>query len=297
MKKVKNPKVFSQKEFNEIVEARLTISEICIKYNLGNYNHKIWYNSLNKYGSEKWKSLEGERRSRRMMGNKNGCRPPTNLPNKPDLEDMIDAGETQLDIRKHFKGGERLFHRWIEYHGLGKKWNDSKQTRLPYNWLNDEIAINCINLIDPNILDTIKSLPDKDMIIRLRKVQRALLFYARHIADLNRLMMTRSGVKGVSQSTNVGEMVIEEALEAKGINYERNRLIKKYTLDFYLPAYDLFIEVDGSIHNLGPSKDRDIILDNILGDRLFRIRSRKKGQKLFEDSNEDLTNLFKKLGI
>lgn len=279
-------KTLNKIEFDTAINKLWTISRICKEYKIHN---RIWYASLEKYGKEDWNRLEYYRRSKVMRGNRNGCKPPTNLPNKEELIKCIQSGMTQADIRNKFNGGERLFHRWIEWYGLCNLWNERFDFKS-YKWLYDEDSRSILEALYPNI--NITSLSYKDM----RRAQRKLLHVSDSLKKLGQLKQKREGkTTGVSWSKNQAEIIIEEYLESKDVSYIRSYKVGKYFIDFYLPQHDTYVEVDGSIHELGHKKDRDKKIDVLLGCKLHRIRARKKSEKNWEHLNEDFNNLMEKL--
>lgn len=279
-------KTLTKKKFDKAITNLWTLSRIREEYVI---HSRVWYASLKKYGDKDWKGLESARRSRVMRGNKNGCRPPTHLPEKEELIEAIKSGLTQKQIREKFKGGERLFHRWLEWLGLCELWN-TRFDHVDYKWTVDEDCVQVLQALYPGI--NINNLSCRDM----RGAQRKLLHVSDHIKRLGQLKQKREGkVKGISWSKNQAEIIVEECLESKGIKYIRSPEVEGYYLDFYLPCYDLYIEVDGSIHEIGDKKDRDIKIDNLMGGRLLRLRSRTKSQKTWQLLNEDLSLLMERL--
>lgn len=68
-----------------------------------------------------------------------------------------------------------------------------------------------------------------------------------------------------------GEEETAQILETLDVEYEFQKIMAHYIVDFYLPAYKLIIEVDGSSHLWGEQKRRDEIKDRYFGNRDFIV--------------------------
>jgi very-short-patch-repair endonuclease len=63
--------------------------------------------------------------------------------------------------------------------------------------------------------------------------------------------------------------------QINGLQFYRQRPLGKYIVDFYCPAKNLVIEIDGGQHyferNIQKDKERDLFLKNVLKLKVFRF--------------------------
>ena len=85
--------------------------------------------------------------------------------------------------------------------------------------------------------------------------------------------------KALRKAGNFSEVVFWKEVRNKSfwnIDFDRQRIIGNYIVDFYVKALGLVIEIDGKIHNFQEDYDekRELFLKN-LGLKIFRISTTK----------------------
>jgi very-short-patch-repair endonuclease len=85
--------------------------------------------------------------------------------------------------------------------------------------------------------------------------------------------------KALIKAGNFSEVVFWKEVRNKSfwnIDFDRQRIIGNYIVDFYVKTLGLVIEIDGEIHNFQEDYDekRELFLKN-LGLRIFRISTTK----------------------
>jgi very-short-patch-repair endonuclease len=85
--------------------------------------------------------------------------------------------------------------------------------------------------------------------------------------------------KALRKAGNFSEVVFWKEVSNKSfwnIDFDRQRIIGNYIVDFYVKTLGLVIEIDGEIHNFQENYDekRELFLKN-LGLRIFRISTTK----------------------
>jgi very-short-patch-repair endonuclease len=89
----------------------------------------------------------------------------------------------------------------------------------------------------------------------------------------------KSRAKALRKAGNFSEVVFWKEVRNKSfwnIDFDRQRIIGKYIVDFYVKALGLVVEIDGEIHNFQEEYDekREIYLID-LGLKVFRISTTK----------------------
>ena len=96
----------------------------------------------------------------------------------------------------------------------------------------------------------------------------------------------KSRAKALRKAGNFSEVVFWKEVRNKSfwnIDFDRQRIIGNYIIDFYLKALGLVVEIDGEIHNFQEEYDekREMYLKE-LGLKVFRISTTKM---LFDTEN------------
>lgn len=96
----------------------------------------------------------------------------------------------------------------------------------------------------------------------------------------------KSRAKTLRKAGNFSEVVFWKEVRNKSfwnIDFDRQRIIGNYIVDFYVKALGLVVEIDGEIHNFQEEYDekRETYLKN-LGLKVFRISTTKM---LFDTEN------------
>ena len=96
----------------------------------------------------------------------------------------------------------------------------------------------------------------------------------------------KSRAKALRKAGNFSEVVFWKEVRNKSfwnIDFDRQRIIGNYIVDFYVKALGLVVEIDGEIHNFQEEYDekRETYLKN-LGLKVFRISTTKM---LFDTEN------------
>ncbi|WP_333808047.1 endonuclease domain-containing protein [Flavobacterium sp.] len=96
----------------------------------------------------------------------------------------------------------------------------------------------------------------------------------------------KSRAKALSKAGNFSEVVFWKEVRNKSfwnIDFDRQRIIGNYIVDFYVKALGLVVEIDGEIHNFQEEYDekRETYFKN-LGLKVFRISTTKM---LFDTEN------------
>jgi very-short-patch-repair endonuclease len=290
-----NRMIFKEAVFNALVEEGIGVKHILARHKI---NNRVWERSLAAYGRARWRELCPARRSRVMRQNKNGCHPPSVLPPKLDVELMLRAGKRATEIMAHYKVGERLFHRILEWHGLSTLWRTSHGVRSPYRAMQHSKLKDVLRIIDPELEKILlSSKPSDSDLRRLKAAYRSLEFMLESIQDIGKRMTHRTHgykqVSGVSWGRNFSELYVEEVLEAAGEHYLRNFKVGNRYVDFYLPKHNLLVEVDGATH--GP--DESIRDGKLLaaGFKLFVIDARSTAglaKRSMEKLNKQTTEML-----
>ena len=96
----------------------------------------------------------------------------------------------------------------------------------------------------------------------------------------------KSRAKALRKAGNFSEVVFWKEVRNKSfwnIDFDRQRIIGNYIVDFYVKALGLVVEIDGEIHNFQEEYDekREMFLKE-LGLKIFRISTTKM---LFDTEN------------
>ena len=96
----------------------------------------------------------------------------------------------------------------------------------------------------------------------------------------------KSRAKALRKARNFSEVVFWKEVRNKSfwnIDFDRQRIIGNYIVDFYVKALGLVVEIDGEIHNFQEEYDekREMFLKE-LGLKVFRISTTKM---LFDTEN------------
>lgn len=95
-----------------------------------------------------------------------------------------------------------------------------------------------------------------------------------------RLRRLHSAVNYQKRKSSKDELFVIKKLEEYSINYvwQYILLLKEYTgfdyiIDFYLPDYGIFLNIDGRVHEvMDDIKNKDLLLKNFLGDSLVQLK-------------------------
>lgn len=68
--------------------------------------------------------------------------------------------------------------------------------------------------------------------------------------------------KKLNKRPTKSELQVIEILKGFGIEYIQNYLIKRYIVDFYLPKFNMILEIDGGYHNKPKQRTKDLIRDS-----------------------------------
>ena len=84
------------------------------------------------------------------------------------------------------------------------------------------------------------------------------------------------------------EHMAENVLKGENIEYIPQHIIKdkNYIVDFYLPKFNVIIELDGKQHKESRFKQKDLLRDSYLW---------RKGYKVIRLNNKDIGNLLDEL--
>ena len=99
------------------------------------------------------------------------------------------------------------------------------------------------------------------------------------ILNLPYNLSLKDRAKALRKAGNFSEVVFWKEVKNKSfwnIDFDRQRIIGNYIVDFYVKALGLVIEIDGKIHNFQEDYDekRELFLKN-LGLKIFRISTTK----------------------
>ena len=84
--------------------------------------------------------------------------------------------------------------------------------------------------------------------------ERWLALYGKEIADKKMESWSlKNKIPGNSKDTKP-ERVFASLLDLNNISYEKQKSVKKYKCDFYIPDYNLIVEIDGDYWHANPSK-------------------------------------------
>ncbi len=99
------------------------------------------------------------------------------------------------------------------------------------------------------------------------------------VVNLPYYVSLKSRAKALRKAGNFSEVVFWKEVRNKSfwnIDFDRQRIIGNYIVDFYVKALDLVVEIDGEIHNFQEEYDskRESYLKD-LGLKVFRISTTK----------------------
>jgi len=103
--------------------------------------------------------------------------------------------------------------------------------------------------------------------------------------------------KSLARTLTPQEEILKTFLEKNAIQFQAQKLIKRYIVDFHLTGYNLVIEVDGSHHKESNQRRKDLLRDSWLwrnGYKVVRIAN-----ELVQDEAKIISILspyIKKLG-
>lgn len=110
----------------------------------------------------------------------------------------------------------------------------------------------------------------------------------------------KSRAKALRKAGNFSEVVFWKEVRNKSfwnIDFDRQRIIGNYIVDFYVKALGLVVEIDGEIHNFQEEYDekREMYLKE-LGLKVFRISTTKMlfdTENIMKDLEQFIINEFK----
>lgn len=292
--KTENPWVLSEVGVTTILEG-YGLSLTAIR-KLGIHS-RVVYATFEKYPQVHldWKSKESLRRSKKMLGNKNGTHPPTKLAPKDGFLEDVANGMRKYDLMAKYGLSEFSFERNIDWYQLEEPFNGTK--KIPAKILEDHELIEKIEQFVPGVKTHILHPSDYDseeVLHSIRKAQIALVQAAAYLAKLGTRYRNRYQAKGVSFSTNRGEMIVEQILNDLGVSFTREYSLtgdKVYSYDFHIPSKNLLLEIHGTIHNWEVEKTKDGVKKKLAEEYGFIYKFVPyKDEKNFEKFNKELTD-------
>lgn len=114
----------------------------------------------------------------------------------------------------------------------------------------------------------------------IRKMERAGLYMDKYL-DIAKSIKVEIDAKE-DKFLSADEIVAAMVLQVNGIEYEANKRVANYTVDFYIPSKKVCLEIDGDRHESNTIYDskRDIVVRNELGPdwEVVRIKTNYLGQ-------------------
>lgn len=258
---------------------------------------RVVYATFEKYPQVQldWKSKESLRRSKKMLGNKNGMHPPTKLAPKDDFLGDVAKGMRKYDLMAKYGLSEFSFERNIDWYQLEETFNGTK--KIPAKILEDHELIEKIEQFVPGVKTHILYPSDyesEEVLHSIRKAQIALVQAASYLAKIGTRYRNRFNTTGVSFSTNRGEMIVEQILHDLDVSFTREYPLtegKTYSYDFYIPSKNLLLEIHGTIHNWEIEKTKDGVKQKLAESQGFLYKFvHYKDEKNFEKFNKELTD-------
>lgn len=104
----------------------------------------------------------------------------------------------------------------------------------------------------------------------------------------------KNGVNNMGSISSSLENSVANILDDLGIKYQPQFFINPYHYDFYLPDYNILLEVDGGLHNTRYDEYKEKLTKEY-GYRLLRIRIDKKGIKQYnyEEYKDKVSNALR----
>ncbi len=262
-------------------EMKNGLSKIAIqrKYKL---THRTACNTW-RYAKEHWpalaKKLRSKAHSQVSMGNQKGKKDPKIRVAKKDLEEALNQLSDLKSIKDKFGFSDFLLHRNIVENNLQHLYQKFK--RFPFRSIViTERCLSVLKSICPDIdqvFDDLKINPNENL-IKLHKafIELNLLSY-----QLYRISKTARYKSKKSFTRNLGYLHMADILYSQDIEFESEYKLSNRYYDFYLPEYNLLVEVDGGWHNIKGVKEKDTIKTEIAKNaNIDLIRVKWTGTKL-----------------
>lgn len=90
--------------------------------------------------------------------------------------------------------------------------------------------------------------------MKLSNYQRWLIKYGKEEADRRQLLWSKNNVLPTKSKNTKPELLFQNILDNLNIEYLKQKVIRKYRCDFYIPEYHLIVEIDGDYWHANPAK-------------------------------------------
>lgn len=203
-----------------------------------------------KYGAT-LKALHSKRLSMGLIGNKHGATPLSLILPKDELAQMAGLGKSILQIARHFGTSEFLVRRNLAYHQI------VLTAILPARMQTIDLSmVEKLNTLVPGFLAAAKAY-SSDPLAFYEKL------YLLHLQISEISWWVKDQGKGydyyrdsgqapkshLSWGSNRYELMLSAELLRLGIPHIRQFMVyKNSSVDFYIPCYNLCVEVDGEFH-------------------------------------------------
>lgn len=263
------------------LEAGLSKYAIKHKYKLGSkLTENTWKLAKEKF-PELAKKVSAEAHAKHMLGNKRGSKPPEIIVAKDKLKEALRKRFTMQEILNEFKISEFIFKRNLLYHNIKSDYVQFKKIPLKHILLKDN-SIELLRQLNPEIVGLLESNKvSKENVKDIQKLFLELTDLTQAVKNIGRSFSKKYNSK-LTFSSNLGCNNLCSYLYENNIEFRQEFKIENYYYDFYLPTFNMLVEVDGSYHRLNKAKANDKIKEKIAKDKGFElIRVIWTGKKIY----------------
>lgn len=263
------------------LEAGLSKYAIKHKYKLGSkITENTWKLAKEKF-PELAKKASSQAYAKNMLGNTRGARAPEIIISKERIKEVLKKRFTLKEILEEFKISEFLFKRNLLYHNIKSDYVQFKKIPLKHILLKDNY-IELLRQLNPKLLSLLENNNiDKDNVTDIQKLFLQLTDLTQAVKNIGRSFSKKHNSKLVF-SSNLGCNNLCVYLYESNIEFQQEFKIDNYYYDFYLPKFNLIVEVDGLYHKFKKVKNKDKLKENLAKSKGFElIRVTWTGKKIY----------------
>lgn len=281
LEKIGNKNYLKIEILQKDLENGLSKYAIKAKYGLGSKVIENTWKLAKKEFPELAKKVSREAHAKHMLGNKKGSKPPSIIISKDEILKAFKKRSSLKEILEQFKISEFLFIRNILYHNIKSKYTQFKDIPMKHILMKDNI-IELIKHIDPEFLDTLEQVKtNSGNVKKIHEMFLELIDLIQAIKNIGRYFSKKHNSKLVF-SNNLGCNNLCSYLYENNIEFKQEFKIDNYYFDFYLPTFNLLVEVDGSSHKYKKIKIKDEIKEKTALSKGFElVRIKWTGKTLY----------------
>jgi very-short-patch-repair endonuclease len=250
------------------------------------FNKRTLLNTIHAYRDKypaRRRQIAGAALSMRQKGNTNGCRPPSTVLDRDELEKLVNKGYTGSDLCRHFGLSGFIIDRNLQLHSLKALWRSSG---LPKSFAESQLAP--LEVFCPGIIAAFHNYAtDKAPFLRMvYKAYLKSLCQAWWIQDFFRIPIMLSLKKErpdcldeIAWRCNRAEVYLAQELLERNIRHVREFSYEQKQggkmADFAITGTNILIEVDGSGYH---EAERDRLRDEkivAIGFKVLRFTTRQ----------------------